>query len=344
MSVRRPFEIGRRSRLSAPGDARESSSTAAAWLAALGLFAAIASITGTARAETCEATPDAVIETFPASGSREVPLNGVVRVRYCPADPPIVDRSEVRLLRDLGEAGDSCSCEAGAECLEVGAQLRCLVEVAGNLEVEDDQVTFTTDTELAAQTTYVIEAPEPEGIVRISFHTSDVFDTEAPIFGGLQSVRVLGCGSGFPDNAACPTDSNEEGFVAVLTALAADDDAGAVNIVYSALQVRGDELIERGRARGDGASDVTLSVFIPAGELTSDEWERLCFTMIASDPYEHTTAPSGTVCEFTPEFSPFGSACAVVDPRAARPRSALGLLVALALLAFTAFSRRSRRL
>lgn len=297
------------------------------------------------RAQNCETTPDTVRETYPASGSRSVPLNGPVRVLYCPSEQALVDRTLTRLLRDWGDGGDLCDCDIGYECLDVGMQRRCLEEVETTLSVENDVVTLDLPTELSAQSTYVIEAPEPLEALRLSFETGLVIDSSPPVFSGLESVRIVGCGAGFATNAACPTDLNGEGFTAILQATAADDEAGPVNVEYRAFQARGDELIERGRVRGDGASDVTFSIFIASGELTSGEWERLCFAMTAVDPYGYESGEAQAVCEYTPEFSPFGSACAAAG--ALSPvRSGSGtawLVVLVALVMITVFSRRSRR-
>lgn len=297
------------------------------------------------QAQNCETMPDTVRETYPASGSRSVPLNGLVRVLYCSSEQPLVDRGLTRLLRDRGDGGDLCECEAGTECLEVGIQLRCLEEVQSTLTIENDEVRLALSTQLEPHTTYVIEAPEPSEPLRLSFVTGTVVDSSSPEFSGIESVRIVGCGEGFSTNAACPTDLNGEGFTAILQTMAAADEAGAVNVEYRAYQVRGEELIERGRVRGDGAADVTFSIFIPSSELTSGEWERLCFSMSAVDPYSQESTQAAAVCEFTPEFSPFGSACAVggaVNP--ARGGSwPLALLALMTLVMVTVFSRRSRR-
>ena len=98
--------------------------------------------------------------------------------------------------------------------------------------------------------------------------------------------------------------------MAVVSAAAARDDAGAVNVEYVVLQARDQQLIERARARGDGAEEVIISAFLPHEELTTRERERLCFAMHARDPYGHETTPDHEACAETPEHSPFGNACA----------------------------------
>jgi hypothetical protein len=286
-----------------------------------------------------------VHETFPASGSHGVPLNGVIKVVYCPSEQPLIDRGQTRLLRDLGAAGEGCDCEAGSECLDVGIQQRCLAEVPTTLSFDGDVVTLDLGGQLEPQAVYVVEAPEPSDALRISFSTGTIVDEAPPEFAGVETVRILGCGEGFPENAACPTDLNGEGFVAVLRATAASDEAGAVNVEYRAYEVLDGELIERGRVRGDGAADVTMSIFIPAGELTASEWERICFNMSAADPYGHESMPDSAICEFTPEFSPFGSACAAAGPASLPRQGGLpAVLLAVALLVvIRAFSVRNRR-
>ena len=146
----------------------------------------------------------------------------------------------------------------------------------------------------------------------ISFTTGEVLDESPPEFQGLDSLSIWGCGEGFATTAACPTDVNGEGLLAILRTRPATDEAGAVNIEYQAIQIRGEERILRGRTRGDGASDVTVSVFIPASDLTDSEWERLCFSMSAIDSYDQENNPEQILCEHTPEYSPFGSACSAV--------------------------------
>jgi hypothetical protein len=318
-----------------------------AQLVATGVALAIVAWSSPALAQNCDVNPDTVIETFPASGSHGVPRNGVVTLLYCSALEPLIDRTETRLLRDLGDGGDLCVCEGGAECLEVGLLQRCVEEVAATVSVEDDTVRLETEEPLEALTTYVVEAPEPDGPLRFTFTTSSVIDDGAPEFAGLASVRIIGCGEGYPANAACPTDQGWDGFIAILEASAATDDAGPVNVEYRAAQVRGEERIERGRVRGDGASDVTLTVQIPSAELEDSDWEQLCFSMSARDPYGHESAPSAPFCEHTPEYSPFGDLCAASPGPVPGWRGAASLAPALALLValilFRAASRRSRR-
>jgi hypothetical protein len=317
---------------------RPSSEAASIWLIASSIPLLFVLDVAPARAQSCEATPGALIETYPASGSRGVPLNGLVRLTYCAEDEPTVDRSAARLLRDNGAAEAGCVCASGEECLDVGVRSRCLQAVPVIVAVLDERVELRAERPLQPMTTYVIEAPEPTGEARLSFTTGSVIDEAAPAFEGIESIRISGCGQGFAANVACPS-SGEEGFVSILQAPAASDDAGSVNIDYRAFQIRENERIERGRVRGDGAQDVTISVFIPASELTASEWERICFTMTARDLYGFESASERTVCELTPEYSPFGSACAAT-PRRGAP-VALPLSVVL-LVGFLAVMRRGR--
>lgn len=297
------------------------------------------SLARSALAQSCETIPGSVLETYPASGSRGVPLNGLVRVLYCPDDEGSVDRRMARLLRDSGEPDPGCLCLGGGECLQVGWESRCLQAVPANVALVDEEVVIETVAPLRALATYVIEAPDPSGPVRVSFQTGTERDESPPLFAGLDSVEIIGCGEGYGSNAACPDSGTTEGFVSILRATAAEDESGPVNIEYRAYQVRDNERIERGRVRGDGASDVTLSVFIPTSELTGDEWERICFAMTARDPFGAATEAEQTLCELTPEYSPFGSACAISPRRSTRP---LGwLLLFVGLLLFRASSRRS---
>jgi hypothetical protein len=225
-----------------------------------------------------------------------------------------------------------------------------LLEVPADVEIprepdgeEGNEVWLYTDTDLAEATTYVIEAPEAAGPVHVSFVTGSLIDTQPPRFTGLTSLTVVGCGSGFPTNPACPSQLEEEGFTAILRARAASDEAGLVNIEYRAYQVREGERIERSRVRGDGVSDVTMSVFVPASELNSGEWERLCFAMSANDYYGHEAFPEGSTCAHTPEFSPFASMCSTVAPLPGPQGASLLWLCSVAVLAVSVFSRRSRR-
>ncbi len=310
------------------------------WGVVLTLVVSWASV---ARAQSCPSSPGAVLETFPASGSRGIPVNGSVVILYCASEQPLVDRSLSRLLVDRGPAGSGCECDPGEECIEVRAQQSCVDEVPTSFFEDNDVVRLEASTDLLPMTTYFIEAPEPAGLVYIYFMTGIEFDDGAPVFSGLESVRIMGCGEGFPANAACPIQLDGEGFIAILRAPAASDSAGAVNVEYRAFQVRCEELIERGRVRGDGVSEVTISVFIASEDLTSGEWERICFDMSACDPYGHETSPARTICEFTPEFSPFGSACAVSEQPFGGLEGVLGLIAALVIvLGFRASSRRSR--
>jgi hypothetical protein len=319
------------------------------WLATSVAAAAAALWALPAAAQNCETTPQAVIETFPASSSRDVPLNGLVTVAYCPSDVDLVDRTATRLLRDLGdEAGSAtCECGPGAECLEVGLQTRCLEDVPAAVDVEGDVVTLQSASSLEPLTTYVVEAPEPSGTLRFSFNTGTDVDELAPEFDGVESVRIIGCGEGYASNAACPAEQDTDGFVVVLRAQAAIDEVGRVNLEYLATQVRGETRIERGRIRGDGADDVTMSVFISSSDLEGDDWELLCFEMAARDPFGRESAPTEAICEHTPEYSPFGSACAVAPGPAERGRSLPAMAGVLALLAallgLRASSGRSRR-
>lgn len=279
-----------------------------------------------------------MLETYPASGSRNVPVNGLVRVLYCHEEEPTIDRAAARLLLDLGDAEVGCTCPEGGECLWVGMHTRCLEEVPSTSALVGDEVTLEMDEPLQPSTAYVLEAPDPGGEVRVSFTTGTAFDESPPVFDGVSSIDIYGCGDGFGSNAACPDSPGVEGFVSILRAPSAEDESGAVNIEYRAFQVRDNERIIRGRARGDGAADVTLSVFIPTSELTNDEWERICFTMTARDPYGAETEAERTVCELTPEFSPFGSACAVSPRRSASPAAWIFLFLAL-ISVFRASSR-----
>jgi hypothetical protein len=302
---------------------------------------------GPALAETCETRPDTVSETFPASGSRGVPLNGVVTILYCLSEDPLIDPADARLLRGLGGGGDSCECATGAECLEVGSQWRCVEEVPAVVSVEDNLVRLESESQLEAETTYVVEAPEPDATLKISFTTGWSVDGEEPVFAGLDSVRIIGCGEGYPANAACPADQDGDGLIAILQADAASDESGLVNLEYLASQVRGDQRIARGRMRGDGAADVTMSVYVPASELSGDDWEELCFAMTARDPYGHESTAGAALCEHTPEYSPFGDACAVspapMPGRRGAPPGAGALAILAVLLGLRAASTRSRR-
>lgn len=319
--------------------------TTSVWLLASGVAIAIAAWSSPALAQRCEVLPDTVLETFPASNSHGVPRNGVVTLLYCPSLEPLIDRTEARLLLDLGEASDPCECEPGAECVQVGLRARCLAEVATTVDVEGETVRLETATPLEAMTTYVVEAPEPDSPRRFSFTTGVVIDESEPVFAGLDSMRIRGCGEGYPANAACPTDQGWDGFIAILEAPAATDEAGPVNIEYLAAQVRGDERIERGRVRGDGVSDVTVTIRIPANELAGDDWEQLCFSMTARDPYGHESAPSAPLCEHTPEYSPFGDLCTASPGPGWRGAGSLAPALALlvALIGIRAVLRRSRR-
>jgi MYXO-CTERM domain-containing protein len=257
-----------------------------------------------ASAQECETNPGGVLQTFPASNSHGVPRNGLVVVRYCPSEEPLVDRRATRLLGDVGEG---CACSAGAECLVVSGEERCLSEIPTSLELIGDEVRLETMVDLSVNSIYVIEAPQPGGILRLRFTTGDLLDTEPPSFDGLSGVYIRSCiGGSLP--ASCP-DDGREGFVAILSAPAAQDVAGRVNLEYTGLQIREQERIVRGMVRGDGTQDVTFSVFIATEELEGDEWEHLCFAMSVRDPYGFESAPEQTICEMTPEYSPFGSAC-----------------------------------
>jgi hypothetical protein len=197
-------------------------------------------------------------------------------------------------------------------------------------ELLPHQVVMTTPpgTQLRRLAEYLIEAPELSGVAHISFRTGDTLDEEPPRFDGVQEVSVVGCGPDYGSSAVCPRDNGDgPGFVAILTARAAHDAAGAVNVQYDAWQVRGDDRISRGSMRGDGVSDITMSVFIPASELSDSEWERLCFVMNARDPYGQQSAPSEPLCVLTPEFSPFASACGISPARRSLFRRLVELLL-----------------
>ncbi len=294
-------------------------------------------------AQNCDALPGFVRETFPASGSRSIPRNGVFAVIYCATEELLVDRRETRLLREIGDAAVGCGCPAGLECLEVGLVERCLEEVPTSLELIGDEVRLQTPELLDSLTPYVIEAPEPRGPVRVRFTTGNLVDEAAPVFSGIESLDVDGCGVGFRDNVACPSQLEEEGFIVILEAPAAEDEAGAVNIEYRAYQIRGEQRIERGRTRGDGVSDVALSVFVAGSDLTSEEWERICFSMTARDPYGHERIPDRVLCELTPEFSPFGNACSVTSRNKLSRGLWLPFFMIGLVIVFRAYSRRNRR-
>lgn len=271
-------------------------------------------------AQSCQTNPGSIHQTFPASNSRDVPRNGLVVVSYCPTDGPIgdlVNLEDVRLLRDRGGGGEACDCvEAGAECLPVADENRCLMRVETTRVIAGFEVRLLSADQLAPRTVYVIEAPQPAGVSRLRFVTGDSSDNAPPLFDGITEVEIEGCGGGRPSAPACPPESQgDEGFLAVIQAEAGRDEVGRVNLEYRAFQVRDDELIERGRVRGDGTDNVTLSVYIPAEELNDNEWERLCFAMSALDPYGHEQLPDVTICEQTPEYSPFGSLCAAAPGR-----------------------------
>lgn len=310
-------------------------------LGALTALVVLVSLPAGAWAQSCDALPGSVLSTFPASNSRGVPLNGLAIVEYCPTEVPLVDPLQSRLLKDLGAGGDRCECGPGQECLEVARQPRCLSEVLAAVEVDEEMVLLQSSELLEPNQSYVIEAPEPTGMVRIGFTTSDQVDEAPPQFSGIRVLEVIGCGEGFPTNAACPQNLEEDGFVAIVTADAASDEVGAVNIEYRVYQVRGEELIERGQARGDGVSDVTMSVVVAGSALEQAEWERICFVMGALDPYGHERLIEQPVCANTPEYSPFGSACAVSPHPGQSPL--LPALLLLALVGLRASSTGSRR-
>jgi hypothetical protein len=294
---------------------------------------------GPAGAQSCETGPGEVLETFPASGSRDVPRNGLVEVRYCPSDEPLVDFNAVRLLRDAGRAEAGCTCPFGMECQQVSGEDRCLEEALVTRHVEGGVVRLETAVTLAPVATYVIEAPEPAGVMRLTYATGSTIDSSPPEFDGLADVRILGCGSGYASDPACP--ANGDGFAVVLRAPAAIDGVGRVNLEYDAFQVRDEVEIERGTTRGDGTDDATMTVFVPTEELAGSEWERMCFAMTARDFYGHETpdevTPADTVCDTTPEYSPFGSLCAVATGHG----SADGWPASIALALVALFRRRT---
>jgi MYXO-CTERM domain-containing protein len=84
-----------------------------------------------------------------------------------------------------------------------------------------------------------------------------------------------------------------------------------------------------------------MTVFVPTEELAGSEWERMCFAMTARDFYGHETpdevTPADTVCDTTPEYSPFGSLCAVATGHG----SADGWPASIALALVALFRRRT---
>jgi MYXO-CTERM domain-containing protein len=78
-------------------------------------------------------------------------------------------------------------------------------------------------------------------------------------------------------------------------------------------------------------------------ELEDNEWEQICFNMSAVDTFNQETMGEATICEFTPEFSPFGNACSVSSSPTDGGAWILGVVVALVFLRIRASSRRSHR-
>ena len=82
-----------------------------------------------------------MIETFPASGSRNVPLNGVARIVYCPDEEQVIDREAARLLgqstsdvqRNRYAAAESLAEQSGQVVILKGA--RSIIAGAGELRV-----------------------------------------------------------------------------------------------------------------------------------------------------------------------------------------------------------------
>ena len=289
-------------------------------------------------AQDCETNPGGIYQTFPASGSRSVPRDGEVRVDWCQTVDPLIDPSATRLLSDRGGALAGCNCSAGEECVALGFEERCATEVEVDLESGAAHALLRSVTGLEPISTYFIEAPEPSGVTLLSFSTVPVsgswdgFDRGAPTFEGITSIRIRGCGGDYPSNPACPRDVDEQGFAALLQAEAARDDVGRINVEYRAFLVREGEELLLGESRGDGADDVSMTVFVPDSELLDSERENLCFRMTARDFYGNETDTERTLCEETPEYSPFGSLCRV-SPEAGGDRGwpLLGVLLLLAL-------------
>jgi len=298
-----------------------------------------------AEAETCDATPSSVLETFPASGSRDAPINGLALVVYCPPEDAQVPRLDARLLveADQGELG-CLNCEdLGDECLEVARQDMCLRQVPASVTLDGDRVQLETPEPFLPWTTYVIEAPSVGGPVRVAFTTGTRIDDSPPSFDGIEQVRIHGCGPGFSNHPGCPSGEGDEGFLATLRAFAGQDDSGSVNLEYLAFQQRGQGIVQRGRSRGDGASDVTMSVYISLDDLEGSEIERLCFFMTAIDLFGHESLPSGATCTTTPEYSPFSSACSTAKAGADQWVGWLALLVGWLALRTPVRAQRARR-
>jgi len=311
------------------------------WGASLVILALVGSAPLRASAEECDLSPSSVLETFPASGARETPRNGVAVILYCPPEDPFVDRSSARLLADLGSAETGCFCPRGGECLVVGFSEQCLEELPTRVEIDGDRVTVETlGGDLAGGTRHVIEAPEPSGVARIFFTTGMGMDQSPPVFAGPTSMRVIGCGAGYPASAACAEDM--EGVVVVISAPAATDEAGRVNLEYAALLETDHGLVERGRARGDGAADVTMSIFVPVEDLAAED-DRICFRMAARDPYGHETIAEGRLCDHTPDYSPFGHMCGVAPAGEGCKAWPAGVLLMAALVLTRRLNGRRRR-
>ncbi len=198
--------------------------------------------------------------TFPSDMARNVPTDGLVRLRYfirAPSPPTV--------------------------CVRLAANLECL---PGRAAIFNDEIVWQGDERLGLDpldpnADYVVTYSETTGGTnRFIFHTGRVRSTAAPDFGGINNATAR-------DASGDPCDSNAVDITVRFTRVAAplwpDSDIEYVTYLTRGPAVRGPREVDRARLQSSGSSvdRNAQRTFRLSGR---DASGPVCFNIQAVDP------------------------------------------------------------
>lgn len=237
--------------------------------------------------------------TFPSDMARNVPTDGIVRLRYfirAPSPPTV--------------------------CVRLAANLECL---PGRAAIFNDEIVWQGDERpgldpLDPNADYVVTYSETTGGTnRFIFHTGRVRSSAAPDFGGINNATAR-------DASGDPCDSNSVDITVRFTRVAAplwpDSDIEYVTYLTRGPTVRGPREVDRARLQSSGSSvdRNAQRTFRLSGR---DGSGPVCFNIQAVDPLGRSNGNTVEQCvnpalgnnftgcstaPATPRLAPFGAA------------------------------------